>query len=72
MRAGHVGSNHSDVETLHPLLHVLLPLGLEDVRLVVREDLEGSRDVADSFPHCFDTVNFADGEGFLALLNKKG
>ena len=71
MRVAHVGSNHGNVQALHPLLHVLLTLGLEHVRLVVGEDLKGSRNVADPFPHGFDTLDFADGKGFLALLRGK-
>ena len=58
------------MQALHPLLHILLTLGLEHVRLVVGEDLKGSWNVADPFPHGFDALNFADGKGFLALLKK--
>ena len=58
------------MQALHPLLHILLTLGLEHVRLVVSEDLKGSWNVADSFPHGFDALDFADGKGFLALLRQ--
>jgi hypothetical protein len=62
-----LGSNHSDVQALHPLLDVLFPFCLEDVRLIVREYLEGARDVANAFSHGLDALDLADWQRLLAL-----
>lgn len=62
-----VSLGHSYVQTLHPLLYILVTFGLECIGLVLGEDFERLGDVAVSFPHRLHALNLTDWKCLMLL-----